>query len=907
MTLASDRDGFLVGRRIDIDETAYERHLDLLREIREDGAAMLDELAGIRKSLDAKPQAVAPARSKGTGSAVPPPRDTGRAVAPQRSASTPVAGKAPEAVAPKATSTRQAAPIPAAKAATARPRRTNGQFGADAGREKAGSERETKQRMDASKALNDAASNLGRGAATVATGASRADPALAAAKEVSETVSPAFGSLRKLFRRRATKSETVKALDKQTNWLRRVWNELRDLNKKPSGGGGGMGLLGMLGGLAGLAALIVKMSGLGTLSKLLGRLLGGAAGGVAGGLARAAGGVAGGLARAAGGLAGRIFGRNPPPVPPGGAPPPGPPPGGGSRLGRLVRGVGRRLPLIGGLIAGGSALYSMFGGGDQTKQERFEGAGSGIGAIVGGLAGSLLGPLGTVVGGAIGSIVGEKVGTWLSTLDWQQIGASITGAWNTAVDWTTSAWRTSIDTVTSAWTAVTDWTKSTFEGTTNFIKESWQKVADLGAGVFKAVGDWFTDNLGAVGDFASQAVDKAGAVAESAVVAVKDAATAAVDKVKEVGGNLYEKAGDILSSGVEKAKEAGSALYEAAAPAAAAVANTAKNAAHAVSPSLGKTGSSARKAELINAMQEGGITDVKSQAALMATVDNETGGFTANTEGLSYSAKRLREIFPKYYKTDADAQRDARNPEAIANRVYGNRMGNKDPGDGYKYRGRGDIQLTGKDQYATMGKRLGLDLVNNPDLALDPKVAPKIAVEFWKMSGADRAAMSGDTDKARRIVNGGDIGLAHTRQKYAEYLPQAQAGAFSRPVDVPASPAPAATAKAPPAAPTAAAATPVPPTPATTATTTAVPAPIMAAPAVPVTVAAKPISYTSPAPDTVKYAPSETPSVKTPVASNAGRQDGAGGKSQAPISQDVADRNIAAIACGGIGMYSQHV
>lgn len=208
-----------------------------------------------------------------------------------------------------------------------------------------------------------------------------------------------------------------------------------------------------------------------------------------------------------------------------------------------------------------------------------------------------------------------------------------------------------------------------------------------------------------------------------------------------------------------------------------AVRDAAQNAAYKVSGGrLGTEGSDGRKAELIRAMDAGGITDQKSKAMLMANVDHESGGFKNNEENLNYSAKRLQAVFPKYYKTAEAARADAGNPEAIANRVYGGRMGNSEAGDGFKYRGRGDIQLTGRAQYADMGKKLGVDLVNNPDLAKDPKISAQIAVQHWKSSGADRAAMAGDQVRARKLTNGGTNGLADVTSKYDSYLAQAKAG-----------------------------------------------------------------------------------------------------------------------------------
>lgn len=95
----------------------------------------------------------------------------------------------------------------------------------------------------------------------------------------------------------------------------------------------------------------------------------------------------------------------------------------------------------------------------------------------------------------------------------------------------------------------------------------------------------------------------------------------------------------------------------------------------------------------------------------------------------------------------------------------GKRLGNTNPGDGYKYRGRGMIQLTGKYNYEQMGKKLGLDLVNNPDLAEKPSVAAMIALEYWKDRGLNRAADQNNIRGITKKINGGYNGLKD-RQRY---------------------------------------------------------------------------------------------------------------------------------------------
>lgn len=147
-------------------------------------------------------------------------------------------------------------------------------------------------------------------------------------------------------------------------------------------------------------------------------------------------------------------------------------------------------------------------------------------------------------------------------------------------------------------------------------------------------------------------------------------------------------------------------------------------------------------------------------------ISHECAGFKSDTENLNYSARRLRQVFPKYFRTDAEAAAAAGNPQAIANKVYGGRLGNTAPGDGWKYRGRGPLQLTGKANYAEMGKALGIDLVGNPDLAADPRIGLQIACEFWKARGLNKLADANDIRAITKKINGGYNGLADRKANF---------------------------------------------------------------------------------------------------------------------------------------------
>ena len=161
-------------------------------------------------------------------------------------------------------------------------------------------------------------------------------------------------------------------------------------------------------------------------------------------------------------------------------------------------------------------------------------------------------------------------------------------------------------------------------------------------------------------------------------------------------------------------------------------------------------------------------------AHFLAQCGHESGGFRATQENLNYSAKGLNGIFKKYFPTEAAAAAYARNPQKIANKVYGGRMGNgpEASGDGYKFRGRGYIQLTGKDNYTAFGKAIGEDICANPD-----KVASQYALLsaawFFSKNGLHKMADGGATDAVvtsiTKRVNGGTIGLADRIKHFKEY------------------------------------------------------------------------------------------------------------------------------------------
>jgi len=163
-----------------------------------------------------------------------------------------------------------------------------------------------------------------------------------------------------------------------------------------------------------------------------------------------------------------------------------------------------------------------------------------------------------------------------------------------------------------------------------------------------------------------------------------------------------------------------------------------------------------------------GIPTIEATAHFVGNTYHETGGFKLFEENLNYSAAGLLKIFPKYFNQNTAIQY-ARNPQAIANIVYANRMGNGNfaSGDGYKFRGRGALQTTGKNNYNLLGKYLGVDLLLNPDAVKD-KYALESA-KFYFDSNKLWSIASTVTDesirKVRKAVNGGQIGILDVSEK----------------------------------------------------------------------------------------------------------------------------------------------
>lgn len=162
-------------------------------------------------------------------------------------------------------------------------------------------------------------------------------------------------------------------------------------------------------------------------------------------------------------------------------------------------------------------------------------------------------------------------------------------------------------------------------------------------------------------------------------------------------------------------------------------------------------------------------------AAFIAQCSHESAGFTALRENLNYRWQSLRKIFPKYFPTDELAQEYANKPnkqEAIANRVYANRMGNgpESSGDGWRFCGRGLIQLTGRDNYSWFAASLGITVEEASEYLQTFEGAAQSACWFWETNGLNRWADAGDILTLTKRINGGTIGLDDRIKHYNHAL-----------------------------------------------------------------------------------------------------------------------------------------
>lgn len=180
-----------------------------------------------------------------------------------------------------------------------------------------------------------------------------------------------------------------------------------------------------------------------------------------------------------------------------------------------------------------------------------------------------------------------------------------------------------------------------------------------------------------------------------------------------------------------------------------------------------------RETGLLQVAKDAGIASREELANFMAQVSHESSGLSRLEEGFRYTRGTWQIPVKSAMREGAETLESARlealqgKPGKLAELMYGGRMGNDGPGDGYRYRGRGYIQLTGKDNYEQAGTALGLDLVKHPELAANPENAARIATWYWQQNVPEAARE--DVRKATQAINGGLNGLADREARYAKW------------------------------------------------------------------------------------------------------------------------------------------
>lgn len=158
-----------------------------------------------------------------------------------------------------------------------------------------------------------------------------------------------------------------------------------------------------------------------------------------------------------------------------------------------------------------------------------------------------------------------------------------------------------------------------------------------------------------------------------------------------------------------------------------------------------------------------GVDRLLRRAHFIAQIAHESGGFKRLVENLNYSPSRIAQIWPRLAPR---ADELAHRPEALGNAAYANKNGNGDEAsrDGWRFRGRGLIQLTGRDNYSARGLSLGWDLVGSPSLAAEPDRATLIALDYWRARRCNEAADADDVLAVTKIINGSTTGLADRKE-----------------------------------------------------------------------------------------------------------------------------------------------
>lgn len=163
-----------------------------------------------------------------------------------------------------------------------------------------------------------------------------------------------------------------------------------------------------------------------------------------------------------------------------------------------------------------------------------------------------------------------------------------------------------------------------------------------------------------------------------------------------------------------------------------------------------------------------GIDTPKKIAHFLSQVGSESGGFKIAIEDMWYTAPRIMQVWPKRFPTLELAKQYEKNPQKLANSVYANRMGNGNAasGDGYRYRGRGLIQITGREMYGNIAKITKLDLVTHPEIAEHAENALLIATGGWKFDKVDKLSEDASVEKYTQAINGGQTNIADRKKRF---------------------------------------------------------------------------------------------------------------------------------------------
>lgn len=298
-----------------------------------------------------------------------------------------------------------------------------------------------------------------------------------------------------------------------------------------------------------------------------------------------------------------------------------------------------------------------------------------------------------------------------------------------------------------------------------------------------------------LGEAIAPAIERAGEFVEAGQEAVSEAVDAGIaamgleDEVEfvseqlDAAGEAVAEVGEEISGAIGSMVEGVGGWWDswwgggnAADGAAAAMPNLRPGNAH-TELDVNSGDATTRRNALERAIAEQGISG-SERAAIMAQAHHETGGFQSTEENFNYSGRRLFELYGagneygnrvRFNSVDEANALVAQGQSAVGDVIYGGRMGNTDEGDGFKYRGRGAFQLTGRDNYRRYGEMIGVDLESNPELVNDPDIGAKVAVAYYQDRVSGRGIDSANVDAVSRAINGGTVGLQDRRDLFASY------------------------------------------------------------------------------------------------------------------------------------------